>query len=159
MPMDLIDQLVADWARERPELDLGAMQIVGRIMRLGRGFHDEANALLGQHGLTYSEFDLLATLRRMGRPYAQTPSQLQASVVLTSGALTACMNRLERKGLIARSGAAGDRRKRLASLTPAGLALVDQLAEARFGLAERQVQQVDQAARDDLRRLLKALGG
>ena len=159
MPMDLIDQLVADWARERPELDLGAMQIVGRIMRLGRSFYDEANALLGKQGLTYSEFDLLAALRRMGRPYAQTPSQLQASVVLTSGALTACMNRLERKGLIVRSGETGDRRKRLASLTPAGLALVEQLAEARFALAEQQVQQIDQAARDDLRRLLKALGG
>lgn len=157
--MGLIDQLIADWARERPELNLEAMQIVGRIMRVGRRFQDEANALLGSHGLSYSEFDLLATLRRKGRPFAQTPSELQASVVLTSGAMTACMNRLERKGLIERSGQTSDRRKRLASLTVAGVALVDQLAEARFALAEQQVQQIDQAARNDLRQLLTILGG
>lgn len=157
--MDLIDQLIADWARERPELDLGGMQIVGRIMRLGRRYQDEANALLNRHGLTYSEFDLLATLRRMGQPYAQTPSRLQASVVLTSGAMTACMNRLERKGLIERTGESGDRRKRLASLTTRGLALVEQLAEARFALAKQQVQLVDPADRASLRQLLKALGG
>lgn len=157
--MDLIDQLIADWARERPELDLAGMQIVGRIMRLGRRFQDEANALLGQYGLTYSEFDLLATLRRMGQPYTQTPSQLQATVLLTSGAMTACLNRLEKKRLIERCDGTQDRRQRPARLTASGLELVEGLAAARFQLAGRQARSVEPGQRERLVALLKLLSG
>lgn len=157
--MDLIDHLIADWARERPELDLAGMQIVGRIMRLGRRFQDEANALLGQHGLTYSEFDLLATLRRKGEPYSQTPSQLQAAVVLTSGAMTACLNRLEKKQLIERCDGIEDRRQRPARLTARGLKLVEGLTADRFQLAGRQVQSLDPEQRQRLITVLKLLDG
>ena len=67
-PPDLIDNLVADWRRERPASDAEAMQVVGRIIRLGRVYEQAASQLLRTHGMSYSDFDVLATLRRAGPP-------------------------------------------------------------------------------------------
>ena len=109
--------MIADWRREDPSLRAGAMQVVGRILRLGRAYQDEVSALLRPHGLSYSDFDVIATLRRSGPPYALTPTQLQHSVLLTSGAMTACLKRLQQRGLIARAADDQDGRSFAAKLT------------------------------------------
>lgn len=155
--MDLIDTLIADWAAERPDLATDAMQVVGRVIRLGRRFQDEVNAQLQPSGLSYSDFDVLATLRRSGAPFALSPKELQQSVVLTSGAMTACLGRLERKGLVSRSGDARDGRKLTAQLTPQGQSLVDSLVIERFALAEREIASLEPAERQRLAELLRAL--
>lgn len=141
---DRVDALIADWKRENPNLRADAMQVVGRIIRLGRAYQDAVSTLLRPHGLSYSDFDVIATLRRCGHPYALTPTQLQQSVLLTSGAMTACLRRLELRGFITRSGDAEDGRRSAAKLTKKGQNLVDKLIAHRFALAETALADLDE---------------
>ncbi|NIR42909.1 MAG: MarR family transcriptional regulator, partial [Gemmatimonadetes bacterium] len=34
MPRDFLDQLIADWRRQRPDLDPSGMEVCGRILRI-----------------------------------------------------------------------------------------------------------------------------
>lgn len=154
---DLIDSLVAEWRDERPESVPEAMHVVGRIIRLGRLYEDEVARMLRPHGLSYSDFDVLATLRRSGDPYELTPTQLQKNVLLTSGAMTACLRRLESAGLISRQGGQLDRRRLSAKLTAAGYDMVERLIDRRFDLAQASMNHITPAQSADLERLLRQL--
>lgn len=156
-PRDLIDLLVAEWERERPQTRPAAMQVVGRIIRLGRRFEEDVARMLRPHGLAYSDFDVLATLRRVGPPYERSPTELQRGVLLTSGAMTACLRRLERAGLISREAGQPDRRRLSARLTPAGYDLVERLIDRRFELADARVAGFGVDDRSDLETLLRKL--
>ena len=86
---DLLDVLVEEWAVQKPDLDAKPMLVVGRIVRLANLMQSEVTRELRPFGLSYTDFDILATLRRKGKPYELTPSELADSVILTSGAMTA----------------------------------------------------------------------
>jgi len=144
-PLDLIDALVADWRRERPASAPEAMQVVGRVVRLGRRYEEEVARMLRAHGLSYSDFDVIATLRRSGAPYALGPAALQKNVILTSGAMTACLRRLETAGLISRKADKDDRRRLSARLTGKGFALVEELIDQRFELARQALSGLDES--------------
>lgn len=154
---DRVDALIADWHREDPGLNPEAMQVVGRIIRLGRAYQDDVSAMLRPYGLSYSDFDVIATLRRSGPPYALTPTQLQQSVLLTSGAMTACLGRLERQALIGRSEDADDRRRSAATLTQKGQNLVDQLISHRFSIAAESLDSLSGKQTETLVALLRRL--
>ena len=154
---DLIDGLQEDWARERPDLDVSAMAVVGRVLHLGRAFEARANAALKSVGLAYTDFDVLATLRRAGGPCRLTPTALRRSVVLTSGAMTACLNRLEKQGLLTREPDAEDGRVLTASLTRKGRALADRAAALRFREAEEALKGLTPRQAEDLSGLLRTL--
>ncbi len=154
---DVVDQLLHDWSRERPDLDASAMAVVGRVLHLGRLFEADLNRSLRALGIPYSDLDVLATLRRSGAPYRLTPTQLRRSVLLTSGAMTACLNRLEARGLIARSFDAHDRRSLAAELSAEGVRLIDRAIGERFAHAERSLDGLDAAERAQLARLLRKL--
>ena len=156
--IDKIDRLVADWQAERPELDVSAMAVVGRLLSIGRLLEARANAALKPLGLHYTDLDLLATLRRSGKPYRLTPTQLRSSVVITSGAMTACLDRLEGNGLIARVANKSDRRSSAAELTPAGRKLIDKAIVVRFEEAADAVLGLSDSERERLASLLKKLG-
>jgi DNA-binding MarR family transcriptional regulator len=155
---DLIDELVAEWLRARPKTAPQAMHVVGRIIRLGQAYEEAVVRMLRPHRLSYSDFDVLATLRRSGAPYEMAPTQLQASVLLTSGAMTACLGRLERRGLIFRVAGQTDRRRLSAGLTPAGHELVEQLIDQRFSLADEALTHLTVNEVDTLELLLRRLG-
>ncbi|WP_197021400.1 MarR family winged helix-turn-helix transcriptional regulator [Sphingomonas sp. UNC305MFCol5.2] len=154
-PEDIVDQLLHDWARERPDLDVSAMAVVGRLLHIGGLLQARAGERLQAHGIGYTELDVLATLRRSGVPYRLTPTVLRKSVLLTSGAMTACLNRLEQRGLISRSPDASDRRSLTATLTPEGLALIDAAIASHFAQAQQAVTGLDHAERAELARLLR----
>jgi DNA-binding MarR family transcriptional regulator len=136
---DLVDRLLADWTRERPDLDVSAMAVVGRILYLAQVLQARASGALKTAGTAYTDFDVLATLRRSGQPWRLTPTALRHSVLLTSGAMTACLNRLEAQGLIVREPASDDRRVLAAVLTEPGRALADRAATLRFAEAQQAV--------------------
>jgi len=154
---DVIDTLVAEWRRTRPRTRPEAMQIIGRIIRLGRVYEDEVVRLLRPHGLSYSDFDVLATLCRSGEPYEMLPTQLQRNVLLTSGAMTACLRRLEAAGLVERHAVDGDRRRLSAKLTPTGMETVETLIDRRFALADAAVEVLDSCKTDALATVLRQL--
>jgi DNA-binding MarR family transcriptional regulator len=155
---DRIDCLLSEWQCERPELDASAMAVVGRLLSIGRQLEARANAALKPLGLHYTDLDVLATLRRGGKPYRRTPTELRDSVLITSGAMTACLDRLERNGLIARVADPHDRRSSAAVLTAAGRKLIDRAIEVRFGEAAQALSGLSVPERERLATMLKKLG-
>ncbi|TGY89115.1 MarR family transcriptional regulator [Marinicauda algicola] len=129
---DVIDRLIAEWDEEAPELDTSGMAIAGRLIALGDRLRERATRVLGQFALSYREFDVLATLRRGGPPYARPAGELARAVVLSSGAMTACLDRMERRGLISRERSDQDRRTVIVRLTAEGRALALKAARAWF---------------------------
>ena len=155
---DLIDGLITDWRRERSDLDPSAMAVVGRVLRVGTTLNSRINDVLKPHGLLYSEFDALATLLRSGKPYELTPTELQDAVVLTSGAMTALLNRLTKQGLIARRRSKVDGRSLTARLTAKGVKLTNKLVALRFDEARDAVAGLSKTQQKDLALLLRAFG-
>jgi len=155
---DGIDRLLAEWRAERPELEAAAMAVVGRLLSIGRQLEGRANAVLKPLGLHYTDLDVLATLRRGGRPYRRTPTELRNAVIITSGAMTACLDRLETNGLIARIADPQDRRSSAAELTPAGRKLIDKAIVIRFEEAAESISSLSASECSRLTILLKKLG-
>jgi DNA-binding MarR family transcriptional regulator len=133
---DGVDQILGQWARERPDLDTTAMSVFGRIYRLARLAGDRVERAYAQHGIGRPEFDVLATLRRAGEPYQLSPGALAASMMLSTGGTTARLDRLEKARLIERLPSPVDRRGVLVRLTVAGFDTVERAVGA--GLAEQQ---------------------
>lgn len=152
-----MDQLVEQWAAELPELNADPMTIVGRIMRLGRHYEKQASAALKPFGLPYTDFDILATLRRSGAPYELTPGELSEAVLLTSGAMTAALDRLQSAHLITRHASDQDRRVKSARLTAKGKRLAARAAKARFAIASDAISDLSDAEQRTLKKVLRQL--
>lgn len=147
-----------EWQRERPDIDANVMALVGRLL--------EATHLLERHWflplaaqfeLHQGEFDVIATLRRSGHPYAMTPTELHEGLMLSSGAMTSRLDRLERKGLIERVPSPNDRRSTLVRLTPAGLALIDKMLPLHVANEQQALSSLTQKEQGQLDALLAKL--
>lgn len=124
---DQVDRILSKWEVARPDLDVSPMEIIGRILRVSRRIDSALDVIFRQFGLDFGLFDVLATLRREGPPYQLPPSDLNRWCMLTSGAMTKRLDRLETLGLIMRKRDPTDRRGVLIELSATGLALVDQV--------------------------------
>ncbi len=155
--MDIIDRLIFEWNKEKPDLDASAMEIVGRILRLGKLLEKSAGKALKISGIHYTDLDVLATLRRSGKPYQLTPKQLMQSVLITSGSMTALLNRLTKLGLIYRITDIDDKRIKHAVLTDKGVNIIDEAIELRFAEADEAVSKLNSKEREQLTLLLKKM--
>jgi DNA-binding MarR family transcriptional regulator len=156
-PPDLVDSVLDDWRRARPETKAGALQVIGRIIWLGRQYEETVTRMMWDPDLSYSDYDVIATLRRAGAPYELTPTELSKRVLLTSGGLTACLRRLEAAGLVSRRGVPEDRRRLLAKLTPKGFDLIEAFIDQRFGQADLALANLDPKQIATLEDLLRRL--
>ncbi|MEL6821396.1 MAG: MarR family transcriptional regulator [Calditrichota bacterium] len=154
---DLIDRLIEEWKTERPELDTSAMGVVGRIIMLGNLLQKRAGEALKPFGMHYTDLDVLATLRRSGPPYRLTPTELLNSVLLTSGAMTTLLNRLEKSGHITREPDPNDGRVKAVKLTEQGIELIDRAIEIRFKEARESISGVSKRDFSELEKILKKL--
>jgi DNA-binding MarR family transcriptional regulator len=157
MQQDLLDSLIDDWKGQRPELDASAMGVVGRVLQLGRILEGRAGRALKKFDIHYTDLDVLATLRRSGPPFRLTPTKLRESVLITSGAMTAVLDRLEKAGLLVRVPDPSDRRVRAVELTPEGKQRIDKAIEVRFAEAEMALYALSPADREALVNLLRKL--
>src|SRR6476469_439025 len=123
--MDEIDRIVAEWNRERPELDVTPTHKLQRITRLGLLQAVSFADVFAPYGVSFGEYLVLAALRRAGPPYRMNPTTLFNAVILSSGAMTNRLDRLEALGLVERHADPTDRRGRLVELTDRGRELVD----------------------------------
>ncbi len=162
--MNRIDQATTQWRREMPALDLLPMEVVGRLGHAARLItRTHLEPFFQSYGLQQGEFDVLATLRRAGAPYALGPTQLFEALMISSGGMTNRLDRLEKAGLIVRSPNPQDRRGTLVSLTEQGLELMNRIIplhvenEARALAALSRDEQ--EALRDLLGKLIAGLTG
>ncbi|GGI57584.1 MarR family winged helix-turn-helix transcriptional regulator [Winogradskyella haliclonae] len=154
---DIIDSLVLDWQKERSDLDVSAMSVVGRILKLGKTLEKRAGLVLKNIDLYYTDFDVLATLRRSGNPYQLTPKELMESVLITSGAMTSLLERLTKLDLIYRETDEKDKRVKRAILTEKGIKLIDEAVELRFNEANKSIDYLSNDEKKTLSELLKKM--
>ena len=153
-----MDEILDQWARERPDLDASPIGLIGRLHRLGDVLNVELRRVFAQAGLGDGDFDVLVTLRRHGAPYELTPSELGASTMVTSSAVTKRIDRLERGGLVTRTVSDADARSRRIRLTEDGVALVDRLMGAHVANEQRLVSGLTADERAQLADLLRRWG-
>lgn len=122
---DRVARIQQAWARERPDLDVRPQGVIGRLHRLAGHLTEQLCAVYRRYGLTEGEFDVLATLRRAGEPFERAPGELAAHTMVTTGAMTKRIDRLEHAGLVTRRRSASDGRGRVVALTAAGRKLID----------------------------------
>jgi DNA-binding MarR family transcriptional regulator len=159
---DGVDAIVEQWRRERPDIDTRAMATIGRLSRASHLVQQELKASFARFDLEPAAFDVLATLRRSGSPYRLSPSALVRTAMVTSGAITQRIDRLESRGLVRRAPDPDDGRAVLVELTEQGSALVDEVLPAHAETLERLLAPLataDRARLDDaLRSLLGSIG-
>lgn len=123
---DHVAEIIDQWHRERPDLDVSPQGVIGRLHRLAGHLTDELLVVYRQHGLGEGEFDVLATLRRTGDPFELAPGELADHTMVTTGAMTKRLDRLVDAGLVTRRPSAVDGRGRVVALTPKGRTLIDE---------------------------------
>lgn len=154
---DRVSLYMEQWRRERPDLDPSPMGIVGRLSRANEIIGRSVSAYFATHDLQRGEFDVLATLRRSGRPFTLTPGDLAKSTMVTNAAMTNRLTRLEAKGLLERRTDTSNRRNVLVSLTGEGLELVDRVVEGHFDNEQQVLAPLTTAEREQLATLLERL--
>ena len=152
--MDQVDRILDQWHRERPDLDVVPMGIFGRLKRLTTYLSAQIDKPLEARGLNAATFDVLATLRRSGPPYALSPSALIAWTMVTSGTMTNRIDRLEKAGLVSRAADPSDGRASVVALTDKGFALIDALIGEHVANQHRLIEGLDEAESAELDRLL-----
>ena len=149
---DEVESLIQVWANERPDVPMGSLRISLPLRRALQHAELRRAKVLAEHGVSAATLDLLVALRRSGKPYVSTPSELARHLVLSSGGMSQRLERLERDGLVERQVSPKDRRVVLVHLTAVGLEILDRLIgeymsqeeEMLRGLSERQIAQLGQ---------------
>lgn len=154
---DEVDRLVAAWARERPDLDVRPLEVLSRVTRLARHLDRARRTAFGAHELEAWEFDVLAALRRAGRPYVLSPGRLLEQTMVTSGTMTNRIDRLESRGLVQRMPDPADRRGVHVRLTPRGKERVDGALADLLGRERDLLKTLSGADQETLSTLLRHL--
>jgi DNA-binding MarR family transcriptional regulator len=154
---DHVDEILRQWGRERPDVDVSAMAIIGRISRLERLIGVRLDQVFEAHGLEAWEFDVLATLRRSGSPFELSAGKLLDAMMITSGTMTNRIDRLEHRGFVRRGKDPADGRVVLVALTPAGRRRVDAALVAHAANELDIISSLSQRDRDALTRVLRRL--
>ena len=152
-----MDRILGQWSVERPDLDVSAMGVFGRLSRTARLLDLSLAKTFGRYGLNGGEFDVLATLRRSGEPYSLTPTALYRSMMLSSAAMTNRIDRLETRRLVERKPDPNDRRGVKISLTEEGLELIEAAVAAHVEGQNQLLSELDLEDREHLAALLSKL--
>ncbi|MFB9866383.1 MarR family winged helix-turn-helix transcriptional regulator [Vreelandella sulfidaeris] len=153
--MDHVDRILTQWQQQRPDLNVAPMGTLGRLKRLNHVLMRAMEKTWAEYGLNDSSFDVLATLRREGPPYALSPSDLMASTMVTSGTMTHRLQQLEKAGLIERVKNPADGRGFLISLSDKGFALIDEAVAAHVQTQAQLISSLSPTQREQLDGLLK----
>jgi DNA-binding MarR family transcriptional regulator len=154
---DDVDRLLADWRRERPDADLSPMEVFSRVSRLSRLLDRARNDAFATHDIVAWEFDVLAALRRAGKPYQLSPGRLLRETMVTSGTMTNRVDRLLARGLVSRAPDPADRRGVLVRLTEAGRQVVDGALESLLAYEHELLRGLNSSQRRQLSTLLRGL--
>lgn len=152
---DRVARIQAEWARERPDLDVSPQGVIGRLHRLAGHLTEELCTVYRRRGLSEGEFDVLATLRRAGEPFERAPGELARFTMVTTGAMTKRIDRLESAGWVARRPSAHDGRGRVVALTPAGRDLIDHAFADHMANERRLLEAISAEDADQLEGILR----
>jgi DNA-binding MarR family transcriptional regulator len=152
---DHIDHVIAKWKLERPELDLTAVEIIGRAGRIMEYVDRSLEIKFEEFGATRAIFDVLATLRRNGPPYRMMQRELMQKLLRTSGSMSLRIDSLEREGLVQRVPDENDRRSILVCLTEKGAMLLDAIIPEHLANEKALLSGLTSAQKTELIALLR----
>lgn len=151
---DSVAHFLSEWKRQRPDLDPRPAGIFARMYRLSNRIARRAERYLAPHGLNWEAFSMIVTLRRAGPPYELRPRDILREGLLSSGAVTNRVDRVEKMGLVERRPDPADRRSVIVRLTPAGLRLADEVIVQHFASLTEAFDVLDKEERAQLSNLL-----
>jgi DNA-binding MarR family transcriptional regulator len=151
---DAVDRIAAQWNAVRPDIDISPMEVVGRVSRLSRLIDRRLGENFARFDLEDWMYDVLATLRRSGEPYELHAGDLMRQSMVTTGAVTNRIDRLEQRGLVERA-ASNDRRKVIVRLTKKGFETVENVVGAHMAAEREILSGLSPRERQDLARLLR----
>ncbi|MFE3454219.1 MarR family winged helix-turn-helix transcriptional regulator [Nonomuraea sp. NPDC059194] len=154
---DAVDQIMEQWRRELPEVDIAPLAVFGRLHRSFLRYQVLLNEVFETYGISMAAFDVLTALRRSGSPYRMTAGQLAETSLVSTGGVTLRVDRLEKAGLVVRERDPDDRRVVYAQLTDAGLDLVERVAQTHFANEQRMLAKLTDVEQRQLARLLSRL--
>lgn len=147
---DHVDAVLEQWHAERPDLDVTPMAVIGRLSIASRLVDSHLARTFAAHDLDAASFDVLATLRRAGPPYQLSPTQLTRAAMVTTGAVSQRLDRLQARGLVTRTPSASDGRGVQVTLTPAGREAIDRALPDHLATEQRLLAALDPDQRDAL---------
>lgn len=151
---DAVDRIVSQWNVVRPDVDISPIEVIGRVSRLSRLIDRVLAENFARFSIENWMYDVLATLRRTGEPYELTAGELVRQSMVTTGAITNRIDRLEERGLVLRAGA-DDRRKVVVRLTPKGLDVVENVVEGHLATEREILAPLSARQREEMARLLR----
>ncbi|GAB2481945.1 MarR family winged helix-turn-helix transcriptional regulator [Jatrophihabitans fulvus] len=154
---DSVDDLLLDWARLRPDLDVSPVGIVTRMGRVRARLDAELSAVFARYDLTPADFTVIVTLRRAGEPFELPQARLMEALALTSGTVSVRVERLLRRGVVRRSADPANARVSLIALTEEGQRLFDEIAPTHLANEERLLSALTSDQRLQLADLLRRL--
>jgi DNA-binding MarR family transcriptional regulator len=154
---DHVDRIVAQWRQERPDLDTSGNAVMARLLRAARALERCMASVFERYGLNRGEFDVLASLRRAGAPFALGPTRLSEGLLLSTAAMTNRVDNLERMGLVRRRPDPCDRRQVQVELTQRGRTLIDEAFPALIAEEERLLLALSAGEREALTSLLRTV--
>jgi DNA-binding MarR family transcriptional regulator len=161
-PPDRIDDVVAAWRAELPEVATVDLALSKRVVRLAAMLQEVANTELGDLGLTPAEYEVLAVLRSAGTPYRLRPTHLIGRLLLSSGGTSNLLRRMTESGLVEREADQRDGRGSWVRLTDRGVRTAETAVRAATGAQAALLRAVPEPARqalaDQLRDALVGLG-
>ena len=152
-----MDRISEPWARSRPDVDVSPIEIIGRISRASRIIDQRLGSNFAEHGIDAWMYDVLATLRRIGAPHELTAGDLVRQTMVTTGAMTNRIDRLEERGYVERVPSTVDRRSVTVRLTRSGVEKVDQVAASHYELERTLLDAITPTRREELKRSLRIL--
>jgi DNA-binding MarR family transcriptional regulator len=152
-----VDAILADWARERPDLDFSPVGIITRLSRIRAHLDAELAAVFRRFDLSPADFQVIVALRRRGAPYRMSQAALMAQQSLTSGTISVRVDRMVKLGLVEREASPDDARVALVRLTEDGLRLFDEVAPVHLANEDRLLSALDDDDRRELAGLLRRL--
>jgi len=138
MAHDTTDRMLSGWDEARPDLEVGTLQVIARLARIGPHLARRQEAVFDRFGLNRGEVGLLAALRIVEPPHQLSPTRLARGLMLSSAGVTSRIDRLERRGFVRRLADPNDRRGVIIELTDEGLAVVD-AAVAANTISDREL--------------------
>ncbi|MEZ0165437.1 MarR family transcriptional regulator [Kineococcus sp. LSe6-4] len=154
---DSVDDIVDQWAVQRPDLDVRPVGVITRLARVRAHLDAELTAVFDRYDLSPADFQVIVTLRRSGAPFRLAQAKLMTALGLTSGTISVRVDRLVRRGVVRREPDETDARVTLVRLTDEGERLFDDIAPVHLANEDRLLSALDDDERGTLAALLRRL--
>src|SRR5437764_1201404 len=122
---DSVDFCTADITSRYDEIDPEVEGVVDRISSINKHVLRRFDETLSSHGINHGEYKLMLRLATRSPDNRMSAGDLSRSLMLSSGAMTNRLDRLERVGLVRRVPDPRDRRGVLIELTDSGIDQID----------------------------------